>query len=117
MLFNPTMRTGFMDISSRAMINLSQDMLSNDPYNTYVVNRVSVPMSIPSNRGKGIASRLFTEVCAEADRQGITLMLIISPDGSPGSLTREQLTAWYQRLGFHPDEEHPGWWIRLPRTD
>jgi predicted N-acetyltransferase YhbS len=113
-----TMPTGFMDVPSNAMINLSPDIdessVNGNP-NTYVVNRVSVPQRIPSNRGQGIASRLFADVCAEADRQGITLILMIHPDGSTGSLTYPQLVAWYRRLGFRPSVENPGWWKRVPQ--
>jgi predicted GNAT family acetyltransferase len=105
------MRTGFIDIPSRAMINLTQGS-----HNVYTVNRVSVPRAWPSNRGKGIASRLFAEVCAEADREAVTLILFISPDGTSGSLDMKQLADWYQRLGFRHHDEIPGWWKRLPKT-
>jgi GNAT superfamily N-acetyltransferase len=104
------MRTAYAHIASRAMINLTHITGA-----TFTVDRVSVPITQPSNRGQGIASALFKEVCTEADHQGVTLILYIVPDGSPGSLGRRQLTAWYQRLGFVPDPDRKRWWIRHPK--
>lgn len=66
-----------------------------DYYNEgLMITRVNVPMA---HRGKGIASKLLRQCCADADQLGITLWLeIASSDG----LSYDQLEAWYLRHGF-----------------
>jgi GNAT superfamily N-acetyltransferase len=58
----------------------------------------------PMHRGKGFAHRLMQEVIADADREGVTLILSAEAQGwdnqkKPG-LTQDALEAWYKRLGF-----------------
>lgn len=53
-----------------------------------------------SQRGNGAGSRLLAQICADADREDVTLILMVSSDCTPGSLTNEQLTEWYRRHGF-----------------
>ena len=58
----------------------------------------------PKFRGKGYAKRILAEICAEADRKGVTLMLSAQAEPwdnrqHPG-LTQEQLVLWYGRYGF-----------------
>lgn len=81
------------------------------------VNRVSVPLASPSNRGRGIARYLMGQVLHDADSEGITLRLVISPDGSSGSLSHGALESWYERLGFSR-RQYPGgggtFWERQP---
>jgi ribosomal protein S18 acetylase RimI-like enzyme len=58
----------------------------------------------PLHRGKGFAHRLMQEVLADADREGVTLILSAEAQGRdnpkrPG-LSQDALEAWYKRLGF-----------------
>lgn len=111
------MRTTFFDRETKAMIDLQPDVWGRAG-KVFTVNRVSVPPSTPSNRGKGVASRLFAEVCTEADHEGITLALVIIPDDTQSdSLTREQLEAWYRRLGFTTSQTTAPWWTRPPNPE
>lgn len=71
-----------------------------------LVTRVHTHESV---RGKGMARELWKQCLADADAEGVTLCLEINPYGD---MNREQLTAWYIRLGF---EEQPlGYLRRLP---
>ena len=66
-----------------------------------------------SERGKGHASRyLRSQILPLADEEEVTLVL--APNPSPPGLDLEQLTAWYERLGFVMDEEGTMW--RLPHA-
>jgi GNAT superfamily N-acetyltransferase len=51
-------------------------------------------------RGQGHAGRLLQRVLEDADREGVAVCLSLDPDGSLGSLDRDQLAAFYQRRGF-----------------
>lgn len=55
------------------------------------------------HRGKGLARALMREVCADADREGVTLLLTVGHGRGPGGdgLRSDQLYEWYTRLGFH----------------
>jgi ribosomal protein S18 acetylase RimI-like enzyme len=53
-----------------------------------------------NERGKGIARDLMRRVLADADAERAPLYLSVEPDGTPASLDEDQLSAWYQRLGF-----------------
>lgn len=97
------MKSAYIDVPSRAMINTSPT----DESDTYEVNRVSVPAR--NMRGKGIASILMKELLAEADKEGVTLTLWIHPSGG---LTYEQLESWYMRCGFV--EQEIGNYLRVP---
>jgi GNAT superfamily N-acetyltransferase len=61
----------------------------------WLITRVEVNRR---HRGKGVASRLLDEVCADADRERATLLLAIEPDGT--GLGFEELEAFYRRRGF-----------------
>lgn len=66
-------------------------------------------------RGNRLASKLLARICEEADQEGVELWLEVVPDGSPGGLTKKQLTAWYSRYGFLPSFRHGGWFMcRVP---
>jgi hypothetical protein len=67
-------------------------------------------------RGKGIARELMAQILADADAEGAPLYLSIEPDGSPGSLTAEQLRDWYTRLGFVPTMDSEFAMLREPRA-
>lgn len=58
------------------------------------LTRINVPLEY---RRLGYGERLLKQVCAEADRCGITLLLGIEPSGDA---TEAVLTAWYMKHGF-----------------
>ncbi|MGK5626999.1 GNAT family N-acetyltransferase [Streptomyces sp. URMC 123] len=61
----------------------------------------------PAERGKGLGTEILNLVCAEAEAEGMDLMLSVDP--SPGGLTFEELVQWYERHGFveHIEEGEP----------
>jgi predicted GNAT family acetyltransferase len=61
----------------------------------YIITSVGVQRSM---RGQGAASQLLKRVCADADREGVTLLLAVEPDGT--GLGRNELIAFYGRHGF-----------------
>lgn len=54
---------------------------------------------------KGHGSALMYQICAEADVDGIVLVLMPKPEG-PG-MTEDALEAWYQRFGFVTVQTEP----------
>lgn len=58
-----------------------------------------------ADRGKGEASALLKQVCEEADRAGIVLILIPKPFDA--GLDELQLIAWYARHGFTQIQNNP----------
>lgn len=71
--------------------------------------RVAVPVA---DRGKGHASDLLASVTMESDRTRTGLLLTVEPgDG----LDRNQLAAWYARLGFLPIQAEPLLMARMSR--
>ena len=48
-------------------------------------------------RGRGYGRKVLEEVLRDADREGVTLFLMIHPFGE---MTEKQLSAWYRRNGF-----------------
>lgn len=71
------------------------------------VNRIIVPAY---HRGQGWGKKIMSQVCADADAEGMTLVLHVNPYGD---LDYENLTAWYGRLGFVLEGE--GLWVRRPK--
>jgi hypothetical protein len=68
------------------------------------------------NPRKGHATALMHQVCAEADVDGIVLILMPKPFGN--GMTSEQLEKWYGRLGFVTVQELPEkLMVRQPRID
>jgi len=65
-----------------------------------------------SEQGKGHARELMRSLFEEADKDEITLMVVVQPyeDG----LTAEQLEDWYARMGFFELQDEPLIMIRLP---
>jgi ribosomal protein S18 acetylase RimI-like enzyme len=69
-----------------------------------IITRINVPAEF---RGKGHGRDLLAQITRDADKEGVTLWLEISPsDGLDG----DQLAAWYIRAGFMPK----GIYRRLP---
>lgn len=66
-----------------------------------------------ANPGRGEASALMRSLCAQADEQGISLML--NPRAEGKGLTTEQLAEWYaRRFGFFTLQVEPHLMVRLP---
>lgn len=65
-----------------------------------------------AKRGHGDASKLLKQVCDEADKERIVLMLIPKPfdDG----LDELRLMAWYSRHGFMAIQDKPMLMARQP---
>lgn len=54
-----------------------------------------------ASQGRGDATALMHQVCDEADRESITLVLWPNPFGDDIALSRAQLIEWYaRRFGF-----------------
>ncbi len=60
----------------------------------HTISHINTPRDY---RGKGVASRLLKQACADADAEGITLELAVSPSDGLGD---DALHAWYSRHGF-----------------
>jgi len=89
------MRESYIDFPTRSIVTLSPSL--NTP-GKWWVNRVSV---LPKHRGgSGIASRLLSEACADADREGVILRAYVSPDVSGTGLGFDELRRFYSRYGF-----------------
>ena len=58
------------------------------------ITRINVPKA---HRGQGHARKLLAEILTDADREGVVLLLEISPSDG---LSWSQLEAWYTRHGF-----------------
>lgn len=93
------MRSGYFDLETRAIVNA--DPFDSEP-GVWRICRVNTPFR---HRGQGLAGRLLDEICADADQEGVTLILEPSPDGSPGSLPFDELVAFYGRRGFVMDQD------------
>lgn len=80
-----------------------------DLYNYFdrglIVTRLNVPESM---RGNGVAKRLLTELCTDADSEKVTLWLEFQP--YPGT-NRTLLSKLYRSFGF---KDRGGIWCRLP---
>jgi GNAT superfamily N-acetyltransferase len=83
--------------------------------------RVSWPQAIPASdrgrvreisavksaqRGQGDASALLDDVCQEADRSKVALLLTVEPD-KDSSMTETQLMFFYARKGFEVIQSQP----------
>jgi GNAT superfamily N-acetyltransferase len=75
----------------------------------YYVNRVFVPQKM---RGHGVATRLFTRLTEDADKDSITLY--IDPTTNYGSDIK-RLTALFARFGFVKGDYEHGSMCRRPR--
>lgn len=58
-------------------------------------------------RGKGQGTKLLQQVCEEADKCGI--MLILMPDN-------EKLEKWYNSKGFNRTQDKPVIMVRVPQV-
>jgi N-acetylglutamate synthase-like GNAT family acetyltransferase len=70
-------------------------------------------------RGRGNGTRLLKLVLADADKEGVTLVLSVGSDDSPLSLSNLQLADWYERHGFRVIDGKTASGLtmqRIPRT-
>lgn len=76
--------------------------------NGWLITRIH---TTPGSRHRGQASKLLKIICAEADREGVTLWLEAEPSNDSRTdppLTMYQLLAFYRRHGFSsPDINRP----------
>jgi len=73
----------------------------------WTITRINVPAK---HRGQGYGSKLLRQILEEADAEGVTLQLEISPSDG---LNYGQLWDWYKRHGFMRHES--GYMRRRPR--
>jgi hypothetical protein len=69
-------------------------------------------------RGYGYASAVLREMLADADAEGVTVMLSVESDNTPGSMSNANLITWYWRYGFRilsGDSDRPAM-IRQPQS-
>jgi len=92
------MRFSYADKETRSILDCSSVLdYSDNPSPEVWIHRVSV---LPKHRRKGIGTRLLKECCADADKEGITLLLSVEPDYSDNGMTFPQLVEWYEKHGF-----------------
>ena len=60
----------------------------------------------PMLRGQGYGRQLIEWVCADADREGVSLMLAVVPQGGRRSLVYGELVRWYEKHGFLTDYDN-----------
>lgn len=58
-----------------------------------------------TNQRKGHATSLMWQICYEADKAG--LVLIVQPRVFDDGMTQEQLEKWYGKFGFSPIQQEP----------
>jgi hypothetical protein len=68
------------------------------------------------HKRQGHATQLMRNVCAEASENDVILLLMPRPFGT-FDMTREELTEWYQRLGFAVLQQSPLLLVRPPNAD
>jgi GNAT superfamily N-acetyltransferase len=64
------------------------------------------------SRETGIGSAFLSAMAAEADRQGVSIVLNADPDAGSG-MTVAQLERFYTRHGFEPYWEYQGKWAEV----
>lgn len=105
------MKTVYMHQETRSIADLTHvNQWLDDSRNLWEVNRISV---LPTHRGRGLGSKMLREIVADADLEGVELVLDILPSGA---LNGDELADWYRRYGFEWTND-PNWWMmrRLPR--
>lgn len=63
-------------------------------------------------QGKGHARELMRGLFEEADKDEITLMVVVKPYEQ--GLSADELEGWYERMGFFELQDEPKIMIRLP---
>lgn len=80
------------------------------PGGTVIVNRLSIP---PKMRGKGVARKLLTELCNDADAEGVVVKLEFSPYVG---MDHARLRKLYAEFGFEGNEKIE-LLVRQPKKD
>jgi len=96
----------------RAYIDLIQDTTRPNTF------KIAMIYTAVSARREGLATDLLREVCADADREGVTITLAVVPEQTGGKAPNvAQLWNWYAKHGFVEMSSHIGWprMIRPPR--
>ena len=92
------MKTGYCKKVSRIGLAVLDLTPMTEDKTTYLINRINVPNRNDDDgvplRGHGHARELLQECLADADAEGITLMLEINPSDG---LNYEELSAWCVR--------------------
>src|SRR4051812_49269506 len=66
-------------------------------------------------RGLGYGTKLLLLVLADADKEGVTLLLSVASDDSPHSLSNDELQKWYEDYGFYVIEGKTGNGLTMQR--
>lgn len=74
---------------------LTPDFTNLNEQQRFVLNRIEVARG--TEKGQGWGTKLLTQLCQEADQEGVELLLGVSPDDY-GYFRR--LVGWYERFGF-----------------
>lgn len=69
----------------------------------------------PEHRRAGEAKRLMRQIVAQADAQGILIVLEPKVEDDSTGLTIEALQAFYRSFGFARVQDQPPIWARAPR--
>lgn len=85
------MKTHYVSPCGHCRVTL-KDMGDDDWFIVYVNTR-------RQERRQGLARQQMSRVMADADREEVTLMLDVG-DGFAEGMSKRQLIAWYERLGF-----------------
>ena len=78
---------------------------------TREITKVHTPAS---EQNKGLASALMRQVCEEADKAGITLVLWPRPYGDDIAMSSGMLQLWYAEFGFRVIQPEPVLMARAP---
>lgn len=79
----------------------------------YLITRIVVPSRF---RKQGIGTELLKEMIAEAQKEGVTLLVGPQPYNPVGGMTEEELIAWFKRYGFTENGGRP-FLVRRPEHE
>lgn len=99
----------YIDSEHHATVYLMPAKYHRDDSDRYILTSWEINRKF---RGKGYASKLFDEVLAEADKENVTLLLSVEPDGT--GLDSTALFAFYASRGFEVMQETT--MIRYPKV-
>lgn len=72
------------------------------------IREISKLITDPDQRGKGHATQLLKDICADADKRRMILVLTVEPYGDAPPMTKNQLAEWYgTTFDFNPIQEKP----------
>jgi ribosomal protein S18 acetylase RimI-like enzyme len=79
---------------------------------TSILTGIEVAYSL---RGLGYGTKLLLKVIDDADKEGVTLLLSVTSDDSPHSLSNDELQKWYGDYGFYEIEGRAGTGMTMQR--